>query len=70
MEHSVTRTITASAAWNQPKRVSQVRRKIRQVGERATQQGERVQSSWDHTPVFATANSHIAKIFSVIQQVE
>ena len=70
MEHSVTHTITASAAWNQPKRVSQVRRKIRQVGERAAQQGERVQSSWNHAPVFATANSHITKVFSVIQQVE
>ena len=70
MEHSVTHTITASAAWNQPKRVSQVRRKIRQVGERAAQQGERVQSSWNHTPVFAATNGNIAKVFSVIQQVE
>ena len=40
------------------------------VGERAAQQDERVQSSWNHTPVFAAANGHIAKIFSVIQQVE
>ena len=70
MEHSVTRTVTASAVWNQPKRVSQVWRKIRRVGERAAQQGERVQSSWNHAPVFAAANGHIAKIFSVIQQVE
>ena len=38
MKHSVARTVTASAIWNQPKRVSQIRRKIRRVGERAAQQ--------------------------------